>query len=125
MLAVVDMVHSALGVAGVIIESEPIAESSQLRRACHLAERAGADYVVTGTGAATARTTIRRALGPPPRQRRPAGRGQGRRPAPHIDELREAAEAGAARPSPPASAPSWRGSRRRSRSERPQPPWHS
>ena len=60
MLAVVDMAHSALAAAGVIIEAEPLAEEL-VRRACHLAERAGADYVVTSTGAATANATVSRA----------------------------------------------------------------
>lgn len=59
MLAVVDMAHSALAVAGVIMEAEPLAEDL-VRKACRLAERAGADYVVTGTGAATARVTVGR-----------------------------------------------------------------
>src|SRR5919106_1116940 len=60
MLAVVDMAHSALAVAGVIIEAAPLGEEL-VRRACRLAERAGADYVVTGTGAATVSTTVGRA----------------------------------------------------------------
>ena len=59
MLAVVDMAHSALAVVGVIVEPQPMAEEL-VRTACHLAERAGADYVVTGTGAAPARSTIAR-----------------------------------------------------------------
>jgi deoxyribose-phosphate aldolase len=59
MLAVVDMAHSALAAAGVIMEAEPLAEDL-VRKACRLAERAGADYVVTGTGNATARTTVGR-----------------------------------------------------------------
>ena len=46
MLAVVDMAHSALAAAGVIVEADPMSEDL-VRRACHLAERAGADYVVT------------------------------------------------------------------------------
>ena len=57
MLAVVDMAHSALAVAGVIVESEP-GSDDLLRKACRLAERAGADYVVTSTGEATARRTV-------------------------------------------------------------------
>jgi deoxyribose-phosphate aldolase len=60
MLAVVDMAHSALAVAGVIMEAEPLAEEL-VRKACRLAERAGADYVVTGTGIATARSAVGRA----------------------------------------------------------------
>ena len=59
MLAVIDMAHSALAVTGVMIEAEPLSEDL-VRRACRLAERAGADYVVTGTGTATARTTLAR-----------------------------------------------------------------
>jgi deoxyribose-phosphate aldolase len=59
MLAVVDMAHSALAAAGVILEAAP--QSDELiRRACRLAERAGADYVVTSTGDATVRGTIAR-----------------------------------------------------------------
>jgi deoxyribose-phosphate aldolase len=59
MLAVVDMAHSALAAVGVIVGTDPLAEDL-VRRACHLAERAGADYVVTGTGAASANATIAR-----------------------------------------------------------------
>ena len=60
MLAVVDMAHSALAVAGVIVEAEPMSDE-QVSRACRIAERAGADYVVTSTGEAPARKTIQRA----------------------------------------------------------------
>ena len=94
MLAVIDMVHSALGVAGVIIESDTM-PVDQLRRACRIAERAGADYVVTGTGASTARTTVERSallrdsVGPRV-QVKAAGRLR------RIDDLRAAADAGAA-----------------------------
>ncbi|HVM25832.1 MAG TPA: deoxyribose-phosphate aldolase [Candidatus Limnocylindrales bacterium] len=59
MLAVVDMAHSALAAAGVIVEAEPMAEEL-VRKACHLAERAGADHVITSPGSATARSTIAR-----------------------------------------------------------------
>jgi deoxyribose-phosphate aldolase len=59
MLAVVDMAHSALAAAGVIIEPEALSEEL-VRRACRLAERAGADHVVTSPGAATARGTVAR-----------------------------------------------------------------
>jgi deoxyribose-phosphate aldolase len=59
MLAVVDMAHSALASVGVIVEAEPLAEEL-LRRACRLAERAGADYVVTGAGSGSARLTVAR-----------------------------------------------------------------
>jgi deoxyribose-phosphate aldolase len=94
MLAVIDMVHSALGVAGVIVESDPM-PVDQLRRACRIAERAGADYVVTGTGAGTARITVERSallrdsVGPRV-QVKAAGRLR------RIDDLRAAADAGAA-----------------------------
>jgi deoxyribose-phosphate aldolase len=57
MLAVVDMAHSALAAAGVIVGTDPLPEDL-VRRACHLAERAGADYVVTGGGSASASATI-------------------------------------------------------------------
>lgn len=59
MLAVIDMAHSALAVAGVIVEAEALGED-QLRKACRLAERAGADYVVTSAGEAPARRTVQR-----------------------------------------------------------------
>lgn len=59
MLAVVDMAHSALAAAGVIVGADPLGEDL-VRRACHLAERAGADYVVTGTGTASASATVAR-----------------------------------------------------------------
>ena len=59
MLAVVDMAHSALASAGVIVGVDPLAEDL-VRRGCHLAERAGADYVVTGPGSASANATIAR-----------------------------------------------------------------
>ena len=59
MLAVVDMAHSALAAAGVIVEAAT--QSDELvRRACRLAERAGADYVVTSGGQATVPSTIAR-----------------------------------------------------------------
>ena len=57
MLAVVDMAHSALAVAGVIVEAEPTSDDL-LRKACRLAERAGADYVVTSIGEVSARRTV-------------------------------------------------------------------
>ncbi|HUF05808.1 MAG TPA: deoxyribose-phosphate aldolase [Candidatus Binatia bacterium] len=59
MLAVVDMAHSALASVGVIVEAAPLTEEL-VRRACHLAERAGADFVVTSPGTATVRSTITR-----------------------------------------------------------------
>jgi deoxyribose-phosphate aldolase len=57
MLAVVDMAHSALASAGVIIEAEALPEAL-IRKACRLAERAGVDEVVTSTGGATVRHAI-------------------------------------------------------------------
>jgi len=57
MLGVVDMAHSALASAGVIIEAEALPEAL-VRKACRLAERAGVDQVVTSTGGATARHAI-------------------------------------------------------------------
>lgn len=59
MLAVVDMAHSALASAGVIVGADPLAEDL-VRRACHLAERAGADYVVSGAGSDSAGATVAR-----------------------------------------------------------------
>ncbi len=59
MLAVVDMAHSALAAAGVIVEPAPLGEDL-VRKACHLAERAGADYVVTSGGDATANASVAR-----------------------------------------------------------------
>ena len=59
MLAVVDMAHSALAAAGVIVEPAPLSEEL-VRKACRLAERAGADYVVTSGGAVTAGATVAR-----------------------------------------------------------------
>jgi deoxyribose-phosphate aldolase len=59
MVAVIDMAHSALAAAGVILEPAPLSDDL-LRRACRIAERAGADYVVTGPGQASARATVAR-----------------------------------------------------------------
>jgi deoxyribose-phosphate aldolase len=95
MLAVVDMAHSALAAAGVIVESAPLPEEL-VRKACHLAERAGADYVVTSSGAATASSTIARtrilrdSVGP-----RIGVKASGRFRS--ADQLAEAAAAGATR----------------------------
>ena len=95
MLAVVDMAHSALAAAGVIVESAPLPEEL-VRRACHLAERAGADYVVTSSGAATVSSTIARtrilrdSVGP-----RIGVKASGRFRS--ADQLHEAAAAGATR----------------------------
>jgi deoxyribose-phosphate aldolase len=94
MLAVIDMAHSALAVAGVIIEAQPLSDEL-VRRACRLAERAGADLVVTSTGEATARRTIKQAallrdsVGP-----RIAVKASGRFRT--LPDLRSAASAGAA-----------------------------
>ena len=60
MLAVVDMAHSALAAAGVIMEPDVALTEDLVRRACRLAERAGADYVVTGPGQASASSTVAR-----------------------------------------------------------------
>jgi deoxyribose-phosphate aldolase len=95
MLAVVDMAHSALAVAGVIVEAAPMADD-MLRKACRLAERAGADYVVTSAGEVTARRTIHQAgilrEGVGPRvQVKAAGRFR------RIADVRAAAAAGASR----------------------------
>ncbi|HLY35733.1 MAG TPA: deoxyribose-phosphate aldolase [Candidatus Limnocylindria bacterium] len=57
MLGVIDMAHSALASAGVIIEAEALPEAL-VRKACRLAERAGVDQVITSTGGATARHAI-------------------------------------------------------------------
>lgn len=59
MLAVIDMAHSALAVAGVIVEAEPMSDD-MISRACRVAERAGAHYVVTSAGETPARRTIQR-----------------------------------------------------------------
>jgi deoxyribose-phosphate aldolase len=59
MLAVIDMAHSALAVAGVVVESEPMT-ADQVSRACRLAERAGADYVITSAGELPARRAVQR-----------------------------------------------------------------
>lgn len=99
MLAVVDMAHSALAVVGVIVGTDPLREEL-VRKASHLAERAGADYVVTGTGTATARATVartrilRESVGP-----RVEVKASGRLRS--GDQIREAAAAGATRVSLP------------------------
>jgi deoxyribose-phosphate aldolase len=59
MLAVVDMAHSALALAGVVVEAEPMT-ADQVSRACRIAERAGADYVVTSAGELAARRAVQR-----------------------------------------------------------------
>lgn len=60
MLSVIDMAHSALAVVGVIVEAEPSGDDL-LSKACRLAERAGADYVVTSAGTVAPRRTIQQA----------------------------------------------------------------
>ncbi|HEX9609382.1 MAG TPA: deoxyribose-phosphate aldolase [Candidatus Limnocylindria bacterium] len=95
MVAVVDMAHSALASAGVILEPAPLSDDL-VRRACRLAERAGADYVVTGTGRGSARATIARtrllrdSVGP-----RIGVKAAGRFRS--VDEIDEAVRAGATR----------------------------
>ena len=95
MLAVVDMAHSALASAGVILEAARQGDDL-VRRACHLAERAGADYVVTSTGDAPLAATIARtrllrdSVGP---RIGVKASGRFRRP----EQLAEAAAAGATR----------------------------
>jgi deoxyribose-phosphate aldolase len=95
MLAVVDMAHSALAAAGVIIEAEPLQEDL-VRKACRIAERAGVDAVVTSTGSATPRhatgltEVLRDSVGPRV-QVKAAGRFK------DAEEIAAAFEAGASR----------------------------
>ena len=102
MLAVIDMAHSALAAAGVMLEAAPLSEEL-LRKACRLAERAGADYVVTGTGSAAptraiARTRLLRdSVGP-----RIGVKATGRFRS--FDEVLDATAAGASRVSGPLTA---------------------
>lgn len=99
MLAVVDMAHSALAAAGVIMGAGQLPDDL-VRRACNLAERAGADYVVTGTGSGSARATVTRtrllrdSVGPRV-QVKASGRFR------NAEEIRDAAGAGATRVSTP------------------------
>jgi deoxyribose-phosphate aldolase len=60
MLAVVEMANSALATCGVIVGAGPVGEEL-VRRACRLAARSGAAYVVTSDGSATAADTVERA----------------------------------------------------------------
>jgi deoxyribose-phosphate aldolase len=60
MLAVVEMAHSALATCGVIVQAGPASEEL-LRRACRLAARAGAAYVVTSSGDEPASSTVEQA----------------------------------------------------------------
>ncbi len=95
MLAVVDMAHAALASAGVIVEPAPMSEEL-VRHACRLAERAGADSVVTSSGAATADASVARtrvlrdSVGP-----RVAVKAAGRFR--NLAQLLDAADAGASR----------------------------
>ena len=57
MLAVVEMAHSALATCGVIVRAGLVSEE-HLRRACRLAARSGAAYVVTSDGSDSAAATI-------------------------------------------------------------------
>lgn len=57
MLAVVEMAHSALAVAGVIVPTGTL-DAELVRRACRLAARAGADSIVSSTGDQPATATI-------------------------------------------------------------------
>jgi deoxyribose-phosphate aldolase len=60
MLAVVEMAHSAMAVAGVIVQAGTLDEGL-IRRACRLAARAGVDSVVTSCGDDPAAATARQA----------------------------------------------------------------
>ena len=60
MLAVVEMAHSALAVAGVIVPAS-LLDEEQVRRACRLAARAGVDVVVTSSGDEPGHATAERA----------------------------------------------------------------
>jgi len=51
LLSVVEMAHAALATAGVVVEAAFLSDE-QVRRACRLAERAGADHVVGSSGEA-------------------------------------------------------------------------
>jgi deoxyribose-phosphate aldolase len=57
MLAVVEMAHSALATCGVIVRAGPVSEELS-RRACRLAARSGAAYVVTSDGGDPAAATV-------------------------------------------------------------------
>jgi deoxyribose-phosphate aldolase len=60
MLAVVEMAHSAVAVAGVIVQAGNL-DDELVRRACRLAARAGVDSVVTSGGDDPAAATERQA----------------------------------------------------------------
>ncbi|HET8586823.1 MAG TPA: deoxyribose-phosphate aldolase [Candidatus Limnocylindria bacterium] len=57
LLAVVDMAHSALALASVVVEPDRL-PVELISKACRLAERAGVDCVVTSSGAASAEHAI-------------------------------------------------------------------
>lgn len=57
MLAVVEMAHSALATCGVIVRAGPVSDEL-LNRACRLAARSGAAYVVTSDGEDSAAMTL-------------------------------------------------------------------
>ena len=57
MLAVVEMAHSAMAVSGVIVQAAPLSDEL-IRRACRLASRAAADYLVTTAGEEPAAAAI-------------------------------------------------------------------
>lgn len=56
-LAVVEMAHSGMALAGIILAHGALGEEL-VHRACRLAARAGADYIITSTGEATGASTI-------------------------------------------------------------------
>jgi deoxyribose-phosphate aldolase len=58
-LAVVDMAHSALAYAAVVVGTDSL-PTDLVSRACRIAERAGVDCVVTSTGEVDAGRTIER-----------------------------------------------------------------
>jgi deoxyribose-phosphate aldolase len=58
LLAVVDMAHSALALASVVVEPDPL-PVELISKACRLAERAGVDCVVTSSGSASAEHAIK------------------------------------------------------------------
>jgi deoxyribose-phosphate aldolase len=94
-LGVVDMAHSALASAAMVVEAEPLGDEL-VARACRLAERAGVDLVATSTGTASAAETVRLArllrdsVGP-----RVEVKAVGELTS--VSQVRDAADAGAAR----------------------------
>ena len=60
MLAVVEMAHSAMATCGVIVQAGPV-DGELLRRACRLAARSAAAYVVTSDGRQPAAATVEQA----------------------------------------------------------------